>query len=148
MEAYAITATRLIRTDKMSFRFMAQSGAPRRDYVHLSKQFGVASLRPYHPKEVNPFSLMNGGPAQSAEKRIELTIVGIGRGIIYHTVMDQLTNFTDAVDAFEDLPKEGFVVLTDRILFNKVLKPMFDGPLTKLGWTLKVHHFDGTLSTN
>ncbi len=146
-KVFIITASKVIDTGKASFRFMAHG--PYNEFRDISNQFGVMRTRPYGKNEINLFSAVRGGPAQTAPERIELTIFAVGRGMIYHCSMDHHPGETKVIpqpDGFDGFPQEGFVLLMERRLFEDVVQPSFDAMFPNV--RLTVHHHDGELQTS
>lgn len=145
-----ITATRVIDTGLLSFGFIAKG--PFNDLIDIRNRYGCLLHRPYRPGEINVQSALQGGPSRTAETRLEMTIC-MERQVIYHCVQDYYPGApiapTDEPElkhnSFERYPGDGFVLLTAREVFDRVVKPSF-GDLFP-GASLEAYHYDGELKT-
>lgn len=139
---YVITAPEVRETDRSSFKFMSDSGANFDDLRDISKRFGFLALRPYGTNEINPCSLMQGGPAQTANQRIDLHVFESGAGAIHTAGTDFHADRPQAAaDILEDLPS--CVLLVQRDLYDAFLAPAMERAAIAHG----VHHATVALAT-
>lgn len=145
---FVVTASSIVDTGKVSFRFMFDSGARFVDFSDIANQYSWLRLRKKADDEIDPFKLARREPGAVGDdgvKKWEIFVFKCSEGQIMTASADESPKDSieqGLVRIIEETPS--CVILMVRHLFERFERVCRAFPEIELGF----HHYEGELKTS
>ena len=140
MEGFVVvTATEVHELPGMTYIFMFDGKMPE-EWIGHAKVWGAVSLKPMGPNEFRPFDIGKKEKTPAETKRWHFHVGNAGGQVMGGSVDE-----SDNEEGLQELITKAPAAI---LLMERAIYPRFENACQKVGIPVKVHHFDGELSTS